>query len=77
MNMDANTNVEADTRKIGGFLVTIGAMKTWQVEDVLLAQSTGDTRIFGEIAIALGYIDDAALQLFVDSRLGEAGRAHA
>jgi hypothetical protein len=57
--------------KIGEFLVTIRAMKTWQVDDVLLAQRSGDTRMFGEIAIALGYIDDAALQRYVESRTAE------
>ena len=57
-----------DPSRIGGFLVSIGALKDWQIEDVLLAQRKGDTRIFGEIAIALGYIDDAALMRYVDSR---------
>ena len=53
--------------RIGGFLVSIGAMKDWQVEDVLLAQRRGDARMFGEIAIALGYINDAALRRYVES----------
>ena len=65
----ADDTPRTDANKIGGFLVSIGAMKTWQVEDVVLAQRTGDTRIFGEIAIALGYIDETALQLYVESRL--------
>jgi hypothetical protein len=56
------------TDTIGGFLLSIGAMKSWQVEDVLLAQKSGDTRIFGEIAIALGYIDDTVLQRYVEAR---------
>jgi hypothetical protein len=53
---------------IGAFLVRIGAMQAWQVEDVLLAQTSGDSRMFGELAIALGYIDDSALRRFVESR---------
>ena len=65
----------ADTAKIGGFLAAIGAIKAWQVEDVLLAQRAGDTRLFGEIAIGLGYIDDAALRLYVESRIVESVRA--
>ena len=56
-----------DPGRIGGALVSIGAMKAWQVEDVLLAQRKGDARLFGEIAIALGYIDDAALQRYVET----------
>jgi len=55
--------------RIGEFLVSIGAMKTWQVEDVLLSQRNGDTRMFGEIAISLGYIDDVALQRYVESKI--------
>ena len=64
----ADDTPRTDANKIGGFLVSIGAMKTWQVEDVVLAQRAGDTRMFGEIAIALRYIDDAALQIYVESR---------
>jgi hypothetical protein len=59
---------DLDWRRIGGFLLSIGAMKPWQVEDVLLAQRAGDCRLFGEIAIALGYVDDAALQRYVEMR---------
>ena len=54
--------------KIGTFLVNIGAMKPSQLDEVLLLQRSGDPRIFGEIAISLGYIDDAALAKYVDSR---------
>jgi hypothetical protein len=65
----ADETPRTDADKIGGFLVAIGAMKTWQVEDVVIAQRTGDTRIFGEIAIAMGYIDETALQLYLESRV--------
>ena len=60
--------MDSESGRIGSFLVAIGAMKAWQVGDILLAQRSGDTRVFGEIAIALGYIDDAALQAYVESR---------
>ena len=55
------------TEKIGEFLVKIGAMKQWQVEDILVVQQSGDTRMFGELAIAFGYIDDKALAKYVES----------
>lgn len=55
-------------QKIGDFLISIGAMQAWQVDDVLLAQKSGDSRMFGELAIALGYIDDRALMQYVESR---------
>jgi hypothetical protein len=37
-----------------------------QVEEVLRTQQAGDTRIFGEIAIELGYINDEALRRYVE-----------
>jgi len=52
--------------KIGDFLVKIGAMTAQQVEDVLKRQRGGDTRIFGEIALELHYIDDNAIKRYVD-----------
>jgi hypothetical protein len=56
------------TEKIGEFLVKIGAMKQWQVEDIVTVQRSGDVRMFGELAIAFGYIDDKALMRYVESR---------
>ena len=54
--------------KIGEALVRIGAMKSHQVEDVLLRQKGGDHRLFGEIAIELGYIDDQAIRKYLSSK---------
>ncbi len=59
---------ESKPEQIGEFLVKIGAMQPWQVDDVLLAQRSGDKRLFGELAIALGYIDDKALLRYVESQ---------
>jgi hypothetical protein len=52
--------------RIGAFLVRIGAMTPGQVAEVLRAQRSGDRRLFGEIAISRGYIDDAAVWRYVD-----------
>ena len=52
--------------RIGDVLVMIGAMTPEQVEEVVRTQEAGDGRIFGEIAIELGYIDDEALKRYVD-----------
>jgi hypothetical protein len=52
--------------KIGDVLMRIGAMTGEQVEEVLRTQKAGDTRIFGEIAIELGYINDEALRRYVE-----------
>ncbi len=54
------------SQRIGDFLVEIGAMTSDQVDSVLALQKAGDDRMFGEIAIASGYIDDKALKSYVD-----------
>jgi len=59
--------------RIGDILVQIGAMTQQQVNDVLERQAAGDGRIFGEIAIELGYIDDGALKRYVDYKAGQTG----
>ena len=41
-------------------------MKNYQVEDVLQVQRAGDKRMFGEIAIELGYINDDAIKRYLD-----------
>jgi hypothetical protein len=56
--------------KIGEFLVSIGAMKQYQVQDVLRVQKQGDKRLFGEIAIELRYIDDDAIKRYVQFKEG-------
>lgn len=52
--------------RIGDFLVTIGAITTEQVDHVLRLQAGGDSRIFGEIALELGYLNDEAIKKYVD-----------
>jgi hypothetical protein len=54
--------------KIGATLVRIGAMKSYQVLDVINAQAAGDARLFGEIAIDLGYINDEVLRKYVEAK---------
>jgi hypothetical protein len=53
-------------KKIGEFLVQIRAMTIEQVGEVLRLQGKGDARMFGEIAIELGYIDDGAIRKYLD-----------
>lgn len=48
--------------RMGDGLVRMGAMKAEQLEKVLAAQKAGDTRRFGEIAMALGFVTDAAIK---------------
>ncbi len=65
--------------KIGETLVRIGAMTSLQVKHVTSRQAAGDTRLFGEIAIAMGYINEQALQAYlgVTTRPAVAGAAAA
>lgn len=50
--------------RIGDFLVRTKAMQQSHVEAVLRAQKDGDKRSFGEIAAALGYVTQAALDTY-------------
>jgi hypothetical protein len=53
--------------RIGEFLVQIGVMFPFQVDDVVRLQEAGDKRKFGEIAIALGYlVDDQPIRQFLE-----------
>jgi hypothetical protein len=55
--------------RIGDFLVHIGAMTQAQVEEVIKAQDEDEElRLFGEIAIEKGFIDDAAIQKYIEHK---------
>lgn len=54
--------------RIGESLVRIGAMTPEQVEQVLSLQKDGDRRLFGEIAIEQGFINDKAIKDYLDAR---------
>ena len=54
--------------RIGEALVRIGAMTPEQVDQVLKLQQEGDNRLFGEIAIEQGFINDKAIKAYLDDR---------
>ena len=56
------------SEKIGEFLIRIGVMIEEQIKEVLQAQKTGDQRLFGEIAIDFGYINDKVLKKYVEAK---------
>jgi hypothetical protein len=58
----------SDDEKIGDGLVRMGIMSKIQVEDILKKQEKGDDRLFGIIALELGYIDDTAIKKYFDSK---------
>jgi hypothetical protein len=53
--------------KIGEGLVRIGAMTKEQVGEVLKLQKNGDKRLFGEIAVDLGFVDVEAIINYLKS----------
>ncbi|TVR57786.1 MAG: hypothetical protein EA426_11350 [Spirochaetaceae bacterium] len=52
--------------RIGEFLVKIGAMTSDQRNEILDIQKKEPNRLFGEIAVELGYINDAAVDAFLN-----------
>jgi hypothetical protein len=56
------------SERIGEFLVRIGVMNEEQVQEVLQAQKAGDTRLFGEIAIEFGFVNDEILKKYVEAK---------
>jgi hypothetical protein len=56
--------------RMGDGLVRMGAMQPNQLEQVLAAQKAGDSRRFGEIALALGFVTEAAIKAWEASKGG-------
>ena len=55
--------------RIGDFLIRIGAMTQAQVDEVIKAQDVDEElRMFGEIAIEKGYIEDSAIKRYIESK---------
>ena len=52
--------------KIGEGLIRIGAITRAQVEELLRQQRAGDDRLFGEIAIDLRFINEAAIKSYLN-----------
>ena len=65
---------QADTgstpkERIGQGLVRVGALTEHQVSEVLIEQRTesGVDRMFGEIAVELGFCNDETINAFLDA----------
>jgi len=54
--------------RIGEFLVKIGAMTPEQRNEILDRQKEDPNRLFGEIAVELGYINDTAIDSFLSRK---------
>jgi len=53
------------SQRIGEFLVSIGAMTDEQVQSVVEQQKQDHEKLFGEIAIEMGFINDAAVDRYL------------
>ena len=56
------------TVRLGEFLVSIGAMTEDQVREVLEAQVESPEKLFGQIAIEMGFINDNAVDAFLQHK---------
>lgn len=55
--------------RIGDFLVSIGAMTQAQADEVSAAQEADEElRMFGEIAIEKGFVDDEAVRKYLEHK---------
>jgi hypothetical protein len=54
--------------RIGDFLVRTGKLTQAQVQQVINAQKAGDSRSFGEIAMALNLVDAVTINAFLASK---------
>lgn len=54
--------------RIGDGLVRIGAMTEEQREKILKLQDDGDGRLFGEIAVDLGFVNDQAIMDYLNTK---------
>ena len=52
--------------RVGEFLVSIGAMTKKQVEEVLEEQEKAPEKLFGQIAIEMGFVDDSAINRYLE-----------
>jgi hypothetical protein len=57
-----------EQEKIGEFLVRIGAITTAQRDEILEIQKKEPDKLFGYIAIELKYLDDSAIEKYVNSK---------
>lgn len=53
---------------IGEGLVRAGVLTSAQVEQILTIQRRDDERLFGEIAVDLGYTEDSTIREYLESR---------
>lgn len=63
-----NGCTDDSTLRLGEFLVCLGAMTEEQVSQVLDRQKSEPDRLFGQIAIELGFINESAVDRFLAAK---------
>ncbi|MBN2533578.1 MAG: hypothetical protein JXB88_11825 [Spirochaetales bacterium] len=66
--MKEENHMDNTNERIGEGLVRIGAISEDQVKEILKLQEQGDNRLFGEIAVDLGYVNIEAIIDYLESR---------
>ena len=54
--------------RVGEILVSIGAMTKEQVEEVMEEQERAPEKLFGQIAIEMGFVDDSAINRYLEQK---------
>ncbi len=54
--------------RIGDYMIRTGVMNQSQVDAVVSAKTAGDTRHFGDIAVALGFIKANDVEAFLTAQ---------
>jgi len=68
MSAQAGSCYDESTLRVGEFLVCIGAMTEKDVERVLADQERRPYKLFGQIAIEMGLINDDAIDRYLEAR---------
>ncbi|MFO8065089.1 MAG: hypothetical protein ACQETQ_04435 [Spirochaetota bacterium] len=68
MEQSSSSEAGSSVQRLGEFLVSIGAMSEDQVELVLKEQKNTPDKLFGQIAIEMGFIDDAAVDRYLQQK---------
>ena len=68
MERSSSSEGGGSVQRLGEFLVSIGAMSDEQVQQVLQEQQNSPDKLFGQIAIEMGFIDDAAVDRYLQQK---------
>ena len=70
MSDEPSHGLQPGSERIGQRLIRVGALTETQVSEILIRQRTEAQydKLFGEVAVELGYLDDATLNRYLDGQ---------